>query len=336
MTTENTDTGAVIPELPQPEIPATKVRHHRLFGRRRPQAQTDGEPATLPTRKTGRLHACFTLLLLLGLVGQFVLFSQQLHLLQADQEALMRRVPAGMTQRADAQETALDAQQKTLATLQATTETLQTTLRNAPQAVKTLRREMQETLASMKETLQSLELRHHVQQEVLDTLRHQMEQETARQKVAQEAGPSATPAAASGSTTPIAGAQKPAPAPVKAPVKAPAGEAEAKKTPVATPPAATASSQTTASPPAASQPATGTVRTATAARTNIPPFELRGIEHRGGVPWAVTTLPGDMSFSSLRLLMAGQSREGWRLLRTTDSGAVFRAPSGKELSLAIR
>lgn len=67
-----------------------------------------------------------------------------------------------------------------------------------------------------------------------------------------------------------------------------------------------------------------------------PPFELRGIEYRGGVPYAVTTMPGDPRFSSLQLLMAGQSRDGWRLVRTTDNGAVFRTPAGTETTLAIR
>ncbi|HCQ8422376.1 TPA: hypothetical protein OME38_004579 [Klebsiella oxytoca] len=303
-------------DIPATTAPGTKEKR-RWFAGRKKAAVTTAVTATAagtqnahPPRGGGKfrlIHGGLTALLILATAGQFALFSGRLTQLEEDQMALARRVPSGITQRLDVLESALEgaaAQNATLAALKTQLETLTSQTQN-PQA---LRQEFRDALAQVSEAVATLSR----QQEAFRT---RLSDEQQRLKTALDTLKSAQAKPVQTSVATPAPAKKTAAAKA-APAKAPP-PVSGKKTASTTKKAGT---QTAARPSGRSK----------------PPFELRGIEYRGGVPYAVTTTPGDTRFSSLQLLMAGQSRSGWRLVRTTDNSAVFRAPAGTEITLAIR
>ncbi|HBM3184864.1 TPA: hypothetical protein LVM22_001129 [Klebsiella oxytoca] len=267
--------------------------------------QTTQPPIPRGPGKGRIIHAGLTTLLILATAGQFVLSSSQMTRLEEDQMALARRVPAGVAQRLDMLETTLNevAAQKTILNgLRTQVDTL-TAQAQAPQ---TLRQEFRDALAQLSDTVTELS-----QQQTAFSSR--LADEQLHLKTALDTLKAAQVSAAQSNATQKLSATK------GTPVKAVPAKA--------------------ASPASLKKPAGATKKAGTQMSVRAsgkPPFELRGIEFRGGVPYAVTTTPGDTSFSSLQLLMAGQSRSGWRLVRTTDNSAIFRAPAGTEMALAIR
>lgn len=312
------------------DIPATaapgKAEKRRWFAGRKKAAVTETTAVTAAAASTQNapppaprgggkfrlIHGGLTALLILATAGQFALFSGQLTQLEEDQMALARRVPPGITQRLDVLESALNeatAQKATLTALKTQLDTLTTQAQN-PQA---LRQEFTEALAQVSDAVATLSR----QQETFST-RLSDEQQRLKTAISVLKTAQAKPVQTSAVTT--------TPAKKTATAKAAPG----KSSPSASGKKAASATKTSTTKK------TGAQTAARASGKSTPPFELRGIEYRGGVPYAVTTTPGDTRFSSLQLLMAGQSRSGWRLVRTTDSSAVFRAPAGTEISLAIR
>ncbi|HCF2456879.1 TPA: hypothetical protein NIA41_000434 [Pseudomonas aeruginosa] len=55
-----------------------------------------------------------------------------------------------------------------------------------------------------------------------------------------------------------------------------------------------------------------------------PPFQVLGLEVRGGEPFVTVAPPGATSLEQLRLLPVGESEQGWRLQSIDASHAVFR------------
>ncbi|WP_241629009.1 hypothetical protein [Rosenbergiella epipactidis] len=72
-----------------------------------------------------------------------------------------------------------------------------------------------------------------------------------------------------------------------------------------------------------------------AQRPVIAPFDLTGIERRGGITFAVIAPQSVTQLTDIALMEPGQTRQGWTLLAITGQQAQFRV-AGKNQTLTVR